>query len=1019
MKFGCDNCGAQYLIADEKLGPKGVKVRCKKCSHVIIVRPPGYAKKRPRRAARPSATGVQVFGLAGSQSSGEATVTTRAPKSAGAAPVPRADGPAALSLDLDPRNTSDLENELSPFAGEREGGSLDIVPPPDENVMAPFGATEGLSPLSPEGPDAAPAMTVQEERKPIRESRRRPPTPPPDSSKAPTPTPNDGIDLPASSDGDLIARGERQTSEEAQAEAPAPARDPRSISDLDELAFGGSPPSSEAGGFEHRGPTQGSDDVLTEDLSAPPVRERAHLTPADRDPQGSEQAESVVFEQPTSQAFSSGTAEVQFDWPEAPATPDADKSLLSAASSPLPTEPPSPLATEPPRKVPAVDPHLDPTVRIEETPLIQEREEVPNRTNGEDREGALGLEMSDDLARELGTAFEAMFSSEVQPPAETKAKPGAEVVPMLDDVLSGEPFSFGADPAPETEGGFSPAPSPSADAGAQSDLGHSAEGDEGDKRDGDVDLAGDALAGSITSSASLAPSSPAPAGSPREPSAVLPGMSDDLAENPTGSWFVAIRDEQVGPLDMAGLEARWAGGELAHDSLCWRPGMSDWTPIGQVSELRRLGPPMPRPVSASMGASEDVAVEPPKIAPVDVAPESFESPGASAPALGWRPSAASALASLAAEEFSIESSGSEPVSVDALPGPPAGEALEKLLASSGDGRPTATLFGADEKSVAEMRPLPRGIDTIGSYPLRDPVEEKSKSRSGVGVLVGAILGGMVLVGLIVAGALFYLRNTDTSKPEEEKRGDGPATLPRRSGSETPAPEPVVAGMPGSGSTPAGRSPTPDLSAASPPIQGSRSLDAAAQKAGAGTAPDDPSSTTTPPSSPTKADDRGSGKSRRSTRASRRRANRRRRAAARRASRESENSPAVVPTAPPPAGDEADLLRPGRTRDAPPPPSLKKQLDESDLFGVMRQHRSEILRCRERQVVADPTLDGTMTVEMVIQRSGRPTRVRVTPPKFRTAPIGTCVANAVKGWRFPRFSGRAMPVDFPVRVGGSR
>src|SRR5688572_12401278 len=39
MKFECDSCHAQYMIADEKVGKRGVKVKCKKCQHVIIVRP--------------------------------------------------------------------------------------------------------------------------------------------------------------------------------------------------------------------------------------------------------------------------------------------------------------------------------------------------------------------------------------------------------------------------------------------------------------------------------------------------------------------------------------------------------------------------------------------------------------------------------------------------------------------------------------------------------------------------------------------------------------------------------------------------------------------------------------------------------------------------------------------------------------------------------------------------------------------------------------------------------------------
>ena len=49
MRFVCESCRAQYMINDDKVGPKGVKVRCRKCGYVITV-------KRPRGdAARPVA----------------------------------------------------------------------------------------------------------------------------------------------------------------------------------------------------------------------------------------------------------------------------------------------------------------------------------------------------------------------------------------------------------------------------------------------------------------------------------------------------------------------------------------------------------------------------------------------------------------------------------------------------------------------------------------------------------------------------------------------------------------------------------------------------------------------------------------------------------------------------------------------------------------------------------------------------------------------------------------------------
>ena len=40
MKIICDNCGARYSIADEKIRAKNkiYKIRCKKCEHVIVIR---------------------------------------------------------------------------------------------------------------------------------------------------------------------------------------------------------------------------------------------------------------------------------------------------------------------------------------------------------------------------------------------------------------------------------------------------------------------------------------------------------------------------------------------------------------------------------------------------------------------------------------------------------------------------------------------------------------------------------------------------------------------------------------------------------------------------------------------------------------------------------------------------------------------------------------------------------------------------------------------------------------------
>ncbi|HEY6475700.1 MAG TPA: zinc-ribbon domain-containing protein, partial [Polyangia bacterium] len=38
MKIVCDSCGTKYSIADDKVRGKVFKIRCKKCSHIIVVR---------------------------------------------------------------------------------------------------------------------------------------------------------------------------------------------------------------------------------------------------------------------------------------------------------------------------------------------------------------------------------------------------------------------------------------------------------------------------------------------------------------------------------------------------------------------------------------------------------------------------------------------------------------------------------------------------------------------------------------------------------------------------------------------------------------------------------------------------------------------------------------------------------------------------------------------------------------------------------------------------------------------
>src|SRR5215475_3806581 len=51
MKIVCDSCGTKYSISDEKVRGKVFKIRCKKCSHIIVVRGTTDAAAAPAAAA--------------------------------------------------------------------------------------------------------------------------------------------------------------------------------------------------------------------------------------------------------------------------------------------------------------------------------------------------------------------------------------------------------------------------------------------------------------------------------------------------------------------------------------------------------------------------------------------------------------------------------------------------------------------------------------------------------------------------------------------------------------------------------------------------------------------------------------------------------------------------------------------------------------------------------------------------------------------------------------------------------
>ncbi len=118
----CSNCHAKFRVPDEKVGPRGAKVRCSRCRTVFLVRPDGSAAAEGAPFAPPAASG-----------------STKPPRSAldvDLEPAPSATGSFGMT---DPFSTGALALSAAPSAQAAESSAafLDGLPPPLPGTSAP------------------------------------------------------------------------------------------------------------------------------------------------------------------------------------------------------------------------------------------------------------------------------------------------------------------------------------------------------------------------------------------------------------------------------------------------------------------------------------------------------------------------------------------------------------------------------------------------------------------------------------------------------------------------------------------------------------------------------------------------------------------------------------------------------------------------------------------------------------------------------------------------------------------
>ena len=265
-----------------------------------------------------------------------------------------------------------------------------------------------------------------------------------------------------------------------------------------------------------------------------------------------------------------------------------------------------------------------------------------------------------------------------------------------------------------------------------------------------------------------------------------------LAEAEAGStkpaasheWFVAIDEKQVGPLSMEKVKDHWERGEVGPDSLCWRAGFSDWIPLSEASELASVLAPRPtRPVivepapvasSASSGPVESAfsagGLSKKSDTPAPVAPSAQES--------GWKPSAASVLASLVKEENeALSKPAPKSVAVEEKAKPAASGLLDMLPPEPAAPSPMRVEAPAPAPQYMAPAPAPTYAPPAQGYPQPmpqqyaqpQPYAPPPQAYAGYpppqapapqqGGKMGMMVGGAVVLMLLVGGGVYFAMRT--------------------------------------------------------------------------------------------------------------------------------------------------------------------------------------------------------------------------------------------------------------------
>ena len=88
------------------------------------------------------------------------------------------------------------------------------------------------------------------------------------------------------------------------------------------------------------------------------------------------------------------------------------------------------------------------------------------------------------------------------------------------------------------------------------------------------------------------------------------------------------------------------------------------------------------------------------------------------------------------------------------------------------------------------------------------------------------------------------------------------------------------------------------------------------------------------------------------------------------------------------------------------------LDRGAILKVINEHLSQVQSCYERELIANPGLQGKIEFDWVIGTEGSVTSTRVNSSSLASQAVANCIGSAIKTWQFPKPTGGSVSVRYP-------